>query len=45
LAFGTPEFQGQLINFSKNVAIWGGLVLISAAANQPSLLPQDKKKP
>ena len=22
LAAGTPRFQGQLINFSKNVAIW-----------------------
>jgi putative oxidoreductase len=42
LAVGTPQFQGQLINFCKNVAIWGGLVFIAAAANQPSLLPQNK---
>jgi hypothetical protein len=33
LAVGTPQFQGQLINFCKNVAIWGGLVFIAAAAN------------
>jgi putative oxidoreductase len=42
LAVGTPQFQGQLINFCKNVAIWGGLVFIAAAANQPSLLPQNR---
>jgi len=42
LAAGTPQFQGQLINFCKNVAIWGGLVFIAAAANQPSLLPQNR---
>src|SRR5262249_12894282 len=24
LSAGTPQFQGQLINFCKNVAIWGG---------------------
>src|SRR5438132_14045423 len=42
LAAGTPQFQGQLINFSKNVAIWGGLIFIAAAANQPSLLPQNR---
>lgn len=41
LAAGTPQFQGQLINFCKNMAIWGGLAFIAAAANQPSLLPQN----
>src|SRR5215510_14483665 len=42
LAAGTPQFHAHLINFCKNVAIWGGLVFIAAAANQPSLLPQNK---
>ena len=42
LAAGTLQFQAQLINFCKNVAIWGGLVFIYAAANQPSLMPQNK---
>jgi putative oxidoreductase len=32
LVFGTPAFQPQLINFSKNVAIWGGLLFILATA-------------
>jgi putative oxidoreductase len=40
LAAGTPQFQGQLINFSKNVAIWGGLIFIAGTSNQPSLLPR-----
>lgn len=40
LAAGTPQFQGQLINFSKNVAIWGGLVFIAGTANQPAFLPR-----
>ena len=43
LAAGTPQFQGQLINFFKNAAIWGGLVFIAAAANQPSLVPHNKR--
>jgi putative oxidoreductase len=40
LVAGTPAFQGQLINFSKNVAIWGSLVFIAASEGQPSLLPR-----
>lgn len=36
LAAGTPAFQAQLINFSKNVAIWGALLFISATAEQPA---------
>jgi putative oxidoreductase len=40
IAAGTPQFQGQLINFSKNVAIWGGLIFVSGSAPQPSLLPR-----
>jgi len=40
LAASTPQFQGQLINFSKNVAIWGGLIFIAGTSIQPSLLPR-----
>ena len=42
LTAGTPQFQGQLINFCKNLAIWGGLIFIAGAAGQPSLWPQHK---
>ena len=35
LSAGTPAFMGQLINFSKNVAICGGLLFIGATSNQP----------
>lgn len=38
LAAGTPAFQGQLINFCKNLAIWGGLAFMAATPSQPSLL-------
>jgi putative oxidoreductase len=38
LAAGTPAFQGRLINFSKNMAIWGGLVFIAATPRQPTLI-------
>ena len=37
LAAGTPAFQGQLINFCKNVAILGGLLFIAATPGQPRL--------
>jgi len=37
VAAGTPAFQGQLINFCKNLAICGGLLFIAASANQPKL--------
>ena len=40
LAAGTPQFQGQLINFCKNMAIWGGLIFIAGTPMQPSLLPR-----
>ena len=36
LSAGTPAFMGQLINFSKNLAIWGGLLFIGATAEQPA---------
>jgi putative oxidoreductase len=35
LAAGTPAFQGQLINFPKNIAIWGGLLFIAGSVGQP----------
>ena len=35
---GTPEFTGQLINFSKNIAMMGGLLFIASTSTQPSLL-------
>ena len=35
LSAGTPAFMGQLINFSKNLAICGGLLFIGASSNQP----------
>jgi len=44
LAAGTPAFQGQLINFSKNVAMWGGLLFIAGSAGQPSLLAERKPR-
>jgi len=37
LSAGTAAFQSQLINFSKNVAIWGGLLFIARSGNQPAL--------
>jgi uncharacterized membrane protein YphA (DoxX/SURF4 family) len=32
LALGTKQLQPQLINFSKNVAIWGGLLFVAASS-------------
>lgn len=40
LAAGTPQFQGQLINFCKNMAIWGGLAFVAGTKIQPSPLPR-----
>jgi putative oxidoreductase len=39
-AIGTSLYQPQLINFSKNVSMAGGLIFIIAARNQPVLLPR-----
>ncbi len=36
LSAGTPAFMGQLFNFSKNVAICGGLLFIGATVEQPA---------
>ena len=44
-AAGTPAYVGQLINFSKNVAIWGGLVFVAMSEGQPSLLSRRKVLP
>lgn len=38
LAAGTSAFQPQLINFCKNLAIWGGLLFIAATGEQPALV-------
>jgi putative oxidoreductase len=43
LATGTSAFMGQLINFSKNTAICGGLLFIGATSGQPSLLKRKKQ--
>ena len=40
LAVGTPLYPVQLINFSKNVCMAGGLIFIIATRNQPVLLPR-----
>jgi putative oxidoreductase len=40
LAIGTPLYTIQLINFSKNVCMAGGLILIIATTSQPVLLPR-----
>ena len=42
LAAGTPAFQGQLINFSKNLAILGGLLFIAGSVGQSCVLPRSK---
>jgi putative oxidoreductase len=38
LATGTPTFMGQLINFSKNTAMCGGLLFVAATAAQPAMM-------
>jgi putative oxidoreductase len=37
---GTPLYPAQLINFSKNVCMAGGLIFIMATRSQPVLLPR-----
>jgi putative oxidoreductase len=37
---GTPEFQGQMVNFFKNVAIMGGLLFIMGASQHQRRLKQ-----
>jgi putative oxidoreductase len=38
LSAGTPAFMGQLINFSKNLAILGGLLFVASTQSQPALI-------
>jgi putative oxidoreductase len=38
LSAGTPAFMGQPINFSKNLAILGGLFLVASTQSQPGLI-------
>jgi putative oxidoreductase len=39
-AIDTPLYQVQLINFSKNLSMAGGLIFIIATRSQPTLLPR-----
>jgi len=39
-AIGTSLYPAQLINFSKNVSMAGGLIFIIATRDQPALLPR-----
>jgi putative oxidoreductase len=41
-AVGTSLYPVQLINFSKNVCMAGGLIFIIAARSQPVLLPRPR---
>ena len=43
LSAGTPAFMSQLINFSKNAAICGGLLFIAATLSQPTLAGHKKR--
>jgi putative oxidoreductase len=43
LSAGTPALTGQLINFSKNTAICGGLLFIGVTASQPALGGEKKR--
>jgi uncharacterized membrane protein YphA (DoxX/SURF4 family) len=43
LSAGTPAFMGQLINFSKNLAICGGLLFIGASVEHPVWVTTRKK--
>jgi len=42
-AIDTPLYQVQLINFSKNLSMAGGLIFIIATRNQPTLLPRSSR--
>jgi putative oxidoreductase len=39
-AVGTPAFAPQLLQFLKNTAMTGGLLLIAATPHQPQLFPR-----
>jgi len=40
---GTPLYPAQLINFSKNLCMAGGLIFIMATRDQPVLLPRSTR--
>jgi len=40
LAAGTPQYTGQLVNFLKNVCMWGGLLFVVGTPDQPRLFPK-----
>ena len=42
-AIDTPLYQVQLINFSKNLSMAGGLIFIIATRKQPTLLPRSSR--
>ena len=42
-SIGTPLYQVQLINFSKNLAMAGGLIFVIATRSQPVLLPHSTR--
>ncbi|HYO84589.1 MAG TPA: DoxX family protein [Bryobacteraceae bacterium] len=44
-AGGTPEFVPQLIQFVKNLAMWGGLLFVLADAAQPALCASERGTP
>ena len=42
-AVGTPAYAPQLLQFLKNAAMTGGLILIAATPNQPTLFPRTSR--
>jgi putative oxidoreductase len=42
-AVGTPVYVSQLLQFLKNTAMTGGLLLIAATPSQPALLPRTSR--
>jgi len=42
-SIGTPLYQVQLINFSKNLSMAGGLIFVIATRSQPVLLPHPNR--
>jgi putative oxidoreductase len=42
-AVGTPAYAPQLLQFLKNTAMTGGLLLIATTSNQPALFPRTSR--
>jgi putative oxidoreductase len=42
-AVGTPAFAPQLLQFRKNTAMTGGLLLIATTPNRPQLFPRTSR--